>query len=61
MALLAVLCLVLLFLAALGQTWWWRNPAGPGPMWYGNALFFWGVFLFALCNLWPVIRALAHT
>jgi hypothetical protein len=58
MSLIAVLCLVLLFLAALGQSWWWRGPAGS--LWYGSAAFYWGVFFFALYVMWPIIRALSH-
>lgn len=58
MPLVAVLCLVLLFLAALGQSWWWR---GQNPVWYGDALYYWGVFLLALCILWPTVKGLAHS
>ena len=56
MPLIAVLCLVLLFLAALGQSWWWRGP--EGTLWYGSAAFYWGVFLLALYVTWPTISAL---
>ena len=54
MPFLAVLSLVLLLIAALGQSWWWR----AGELWYGGAAFAWGVFTLALCLLWPVIHAL---
>jgi hypothetical protein len=53
----AVLCVLLLFIAALGQTWWWRGTA-PGQPWYGNAAFCWGVFCLAVYITWPTIRAL---
>ena len=56
MPLLAVLAIVLLFIAALGQTWWWRGPAGT--LWYGNAAFAWGVFVLALYLTWPTLKAL---
>jgi hypothetical protein len=51
----AVLCLVLLFVAALGQSFWWRTPA---PQWYGGAALAWGLFFLAVCVTWPTIRAL---
>ena len=56
MPFVCVLCLLLLFLAALGQSWWWR-VAAPNP-WYGNALFFWGVFCLAVVITWPIVRSL---
>ena len=56
MPLLAVLCVVLLGLAAIGQTFWWRAPA-PSP-WQGHAAFFWGVFVLALYITWPTLKAL---
>ena len=55
MPFLAVLAIVLLFIAALGQSWWWRTPAGP---WYGNAAFCWGVFFLAVYLTWPTLKAL---
>ena len=58
MAFVCVLCLVLLFIAAMGQSWWWRGPAGT--IWYGNAAFACGVFLFALYVMWPTVKGLAH-
>jgi len=58
MAILAILCLVLLLFAALGSSWWWRGTAGT--VWYGNAMFHWGVFFLALYITWPTVRALAH-
>jgi len=54
MPILAVLTLVLLFRAALGQSWWWRGP----NLWYGNACFCWGVFFLAFYLTWPTIRPL---
>ena len=51
----AVLALLLLLIAALGQSWWWRSPAGP---WYGSAAFYWGAFFLALFLTWPVLRQL---
>lgn len=55
MPFLAVLCLVLLFLAALGQTAWWRPTGYP---WYGHALFAWGIFFLALYLTWPALKAM---
>jgi hypothetical protein len=61
MPFLAVLAVLLLFLAALGQSLWWR---GPGPVvgpWYGNAAhpaFCWGVWCLALYITWPTIHTL---
>jgi hypothetical protein len=49
-----VICLFLLLIAALGQSWWWRAPAPY--VWYGSAAFYWGVFLLALYVTWPVLR-----
>jgi hypothetical protein len=54
MAFFAVLALVLLLIAALGQSWWWR----AGELWYGGAAFAWGCFFLAVCLLWPVIHPL---
>jgi len=54
MAFLAVLTVLLLFIAALGQSWWWRGP----QVWYGNAAFCWGVFCLAVYVCWPTIRVL---
>ena len=54
MAFLAVLTVLLLFIAALGQSWWWR---GTGP-WYGDASFCWGMFCLAVYITWPTIKAL---
>jgi|HubBroStandDraft_6_1064221.scaffolds.fasta_scaffold84302_2 hypothetical protein len=56
MPFIAVLTVVLLFIAALGQTWWWR-PVAPNP-WYGGAAFVWGVFFLALYITWPTLKAL---
>ena len=56
MPFICVLCLVLLVIAALGQTWWWRTPA-PG-IWYGGAAFMWGIFCLALYITWPTLKAL---
>ena len=56
MPFIAVLCLVLLFLAALGESWWWRNPGST--TWYGGAAFYWGCFLLALYLTWPTLKAL---
>ena len=55
MPFIAVACVVLLFIAALGQTWWWR---GENPHWYGGAAFGWGIFLLAVYITWPTLRAL---
>jgi hypothetical protein len=55
MPFVAVLCLVLLFIAALGSTWWWRTAE---PLWYGHAAFHWGIFFLALYLTWPVLKAL---
>lgn len=51
----AVLCLVLLFISALGQSWWWR---GVEPHWYGSAAFSWGVFFLAVYIVWPALKAM---
>jgi hypothetical protein len=56
MPFLAVLCLVLLFIAALGQSLWWRGPAGD--LWYGHAAFYWGMFFLATYMMWPTLKAL---
>jgi len=56
MPFIVVLCLVLLFVAALGQSWWWRGP--EGALWYGHAAFYWGVFFLAVFLAWPVLKAL---
>ena len=56
MPFIVVLCLVLLFIAALGQTWWWRGPDPAG--WYGHAAFYWGVFFLAVALTWPTLKAL---
>jgi hypothetical protein len=58
MAFVAVLTVLLLFIAALGQSWWWRGPAQPGYYWYGNAAFCWGVFFLSVFLTWPTIKAL---
>ena len=52
----AVLCVLLLFIAALGQSWWWRGPVGQP--WYGNAAFCWGVFCLAVYVTYPTIKTL---
>jgi hypothetical protein len=54
MPLIAVVGDVLLFIAALGSSWWWRSTNG----WYGNAAFYWGVFLLAVYLTWPTLKAL---
>ena len=56
MPFIAVLCVLLLFIAALGQSWWWRGA--PGQPWYGNAAFCWVVFFLALYVVWPTLKAL---
>lgn len=56
MPFIAVLALVLLFIAALGQTWWWRGAAGT--IWYGSAAFAWGIFCLAVYLTWPTLKAL---
>lgn len=56
MPFIAVLCLVLLFLAAVGQSWFWRGPAGQP--WYGIASLCWGLFLLALYITWPTLKGL---
>jgi hypothetical protein len=54
MEIISILCVFLLFIAALGQSWWWRGPAGS--LWYGNAAFYWGVFLLAVYVTWPTLQ-----
>jgi hypothetical protein len=49
----AIICLVLLFFSALGQTWWWRGP--QGNLWYGGAMLSWGLFFLALYVVWPTL------
>ena len=56
MPFLAVLSLVLLLIAALGQTWWWRGP--ESNLWYGHAAFYWGIFFLATFLMWPTLKAL---
>ena len=56
MPIIAVLALVLLFLAAVGNSWFWRPPAPAA--WYGDALFYWGVFFLAVCLEWPILKSL---
>ncbi len=51
----AVMALVLLLIAALGQSWWWR---GVDPHWYGGAALAWGLFFLALYITWPTLKAL---
>ena len=46
MPFIAVLCLVLLLIAALGQSLWWRGP--EGSLWHGLAAFYWGIFFLAV-------------
>jgi hypothetical protein len=61
MAFVAVLCVLLLFIAALGQSFWWRAQPQPGQPWYGlagGAAYAWGVFLLALYVTWPTIHDL---
>ena len=40
MSIVAVICVFLSLTAALGQSFWWRGPAGTSRPWYGNAAFF---------------------
>ena len=56
MPFIIVLALVLLFVAALGQSWWWRGPAGT--MWYGSAAYYWGIFFLAVYLTWPELTKL---
>ena len=56
MSFFAILSLVLLLIAALGQSWWWRGP--QGSIWYGNAAFCWGVFFLAVYLMWPTLKML---
>ena len=56
MPFVAVVSVVLLFIAALGQTWWWRGP--EGNLWYGSAALYWGLFMLAVYITWPTIKAL---
>jgi hypothetical protein len=58
MIIIVVICLFLLLVAALGSVLWWR-PTGT-PFFHEGAAFYWGVFLFALAMLWPVIKTAAH-
>jgi len=55
----AVLCVLLLLIAAAGQTFFWRVPPGQalGYPWYGPA-FYWGVFCLAVYLTWPTLKAL---
>jgi hypothetical protein len=55
MLILAVLSLVLLFIAALGQSWWWRGP--DNSLWYGHAAYYWGFFFLAVYLTWPTLKA----
>ena len=55
MAFIAVLTVVLLLIAALGNTWWWRPATGP---WYGGSAFAWGIFFLSVYITWPTIRTL---
>ena len=56
MPFIVVLCLVLLFISALGSSWWWRAPAPA--VWYGGAAFLWGIFFLAVYLTWPVLKSL---
>ena len=56
MLIVAVLCVFLSFIAALGQSWWWRGPVDPARPWYGNAAFFWAFFLLCLFIMWPALQ-----
>jgi hypothetical protein len=58
MPLIAVVADVLLLIAALGTSWWWRPLAAAGNYWYGNAAFYWGMFFLALYLTWPTLKAL---
>ncbi len=58
MPIIAVLCVLLLFIAALSQSFGWRvQPPVPGP-WYASAAFVWGVFFLALYMEWPTLKGL---
>ena len=56
MPFIVVLSLVLLFLAALGSSWFWRNP--EDARWYGHAAFYWGVLFLAVYLAWPELKSL---
>lgn len=56
MPIVAVLADLLLLIAALGASWWWRWPE-PHP-WYGNACYVWGVFFLAVYITWPTLKSL---
>lgn len=56
MPFVAVLALVLLFIAALGSCWFWRSPSNT--LWYGHAAFYWGIFFVAIYLTWPTLKAL---
>lgn len=55
MPFVAVLCLVLLLLAALGSTLWWRGETQPFNNW---SVYYWGIFFLALYITWPTFKAL---
>lgn len=57
MAFMAVACVILLFFAALGASWFWRDPT-PGRVWYGNSAFAWGIWCLSVYITWPTIKAL---
>lgn len=64
MAIIAILADFLLFIAALGSSWWWRPADQPAPgqpfrPWMGSSAFLWGIFGLALVLTWPIIKALA--
>lgn len=54
MAFLAVLTVLLFFIAALGHSWWWREPNA----WYGHAAFAWGMFFLSVYLTWKTIEPL---
>ena len=58
MPIIVVLCDFLLLIAALGSSWWWRPNPTAGVYWYGNAAFYWGVFLLAIYLTWPALKSL---
>lgn len=57
MPFIAVLAVLLFFIAALGQTFFWRNPTAGLP-WYGGAAFCWAMFFLSIYIVWPTLKAL---
>jgi hypothetical protein len=60
MQIIAVLSVLLLFIAAVGQSWWWRYPVQPGQpaLWYGSAAFCWGIFFLSVYMTWPTLKSM---